>query len=74
MVYNQDVMGIRDRDYMKRPSDDDGSRGSSPESNAEDFLSKFFQKHPRFFLYVAIGFGALIILSLVIIHFSGVNH
>jgi len=72
-VYDESGMGIRDRDYMKRPSDDEASRGSSAESKAEDFLSKFVQKHPRFFLYVAIGFAVLIVISLVVVHFSGAN-
>lgn len=72
-------MGIRDRDCMKRPSDDDGSwRGerskSTPaqnlsESKAEELARKFFQKHPRFFVF-CISLGILIIIVLVVAHNS----
>ena len=64
-------MGIQDRDYMKRPSDDDDERGSSTESGAEEFFSRFLRRNPRFFLYVAIAIGALIIIGLVIAKSSG---
>jgi uncharacterized MAPEG superfamily protein len=63
-------MGIRDRDYMKRPSDDDGPRGSSyssssTDSRAEEIARRFFEKYPRFFLYLGIGIGILIVAAVV---------
>jgi Mn2+/Fe2+ NRAMP family transporter len=59
---------------MKRPSDDDGAVGSSPESKAEDIARRFFQKYPRFFLYFGIGLAILIAIALVIARFSGTGH
>jgi hypothetical protein len=67
-------MGILDRDYMKRPSDDDGQSDSSSESKAEEFVSRFLQKHPRFFLYVGIGLGALLIIAFIVAMFSETSH
>lgn len=63
-------MGIRDRDYMKRPSDDDGERSSSSDSRAEEFVSRFLRRHPRFLVYVSIGICALIVIALVVAKFS----
>jgi hypothetical protein len=68
-------MGIRDRDYMKRPSDeDDGEGRSSSESKAEEFISRFLQRHPRFFLYVGIGLGVLLVIGVIVAKFSGAGH
>jgi hypothetical protein len=64
-------MGIRSRDYMKRPSDDDGERPSTPEGKLEDFLSGFLQRHPRFFVYLGIALVVLIIVGLLLAKFSG---
>jgi hypothetical protein len=65
------IMSIRDRDYMKRPSDDDGPGGPSSDSKAEDIARRFFQKYPRFFLYFGLGLGILIVIALLIARFSG---
>lgn len=56
-------MGIQDRDYMKRRREDDGARYDS--SATENALRRFLQKYPRFFLYLAIGAGILIILAAI---------
>ena len=58
---------------MKRPSDDDGEGSSSPDSKAEELLSRFLQKHPRLFLYVGIGLGVLIVIALVVAKFSSAS-
>lgn len=67
-------MGIQDRDYMRRRPDDAGGRGggdgSSAESRAEEFFARFLRRHPRFFLYVGLGLGALVILGLILSRFS----
>jgi len=63
-------MGIRDRDYMKRPSDDDDSREPAPRSKVEAFLVGFFQRHPRFFLYAGISLVVLIVTAFIVVHFS----
>jgi hypothetical protein len=64
-------MGIRDREYMKKPSDDDGRQSSSTDSKLEEFLSGFLARHPRFFLYVSIGLVVLVIAALIIAKVSG---
>ena len=66
-------MGLQDRDYMRRGSGDGDERRSSPDSKAEASLAHFLQKHPRFFLYVAVGLGALILLGLLVARLSGTN-
>jgi uncharacterized membrane protein SpoIIM required for sporulation len=59
-------MGIRDRDYMKRRSDDD-SDGSSQESKAEELAQRFLNNLPRLLLYCGIGFAILILIALVVL-------
>jgi hypothetical protein len=63
-------MGIRSRDYMKRPSDDGGHRPSSRDDKLEVFLSGFLQQHPRFFIDPGIGIVLLIIIGLFVANFS----
>jgi hypothetical protein len=68
-------MGIQDRDYMKRPSDDDDDRrASSPDSRLEAFLSGFLQRHPRFFLYVGIGLAVLVAVAIVVASLTTRSH
>jgi hypothetical protein len=67
-------MGIQDRDYMKRRPDDDGDRRSSSGSGAEDFLSGFLEKHPRFLLYLGIGIGVLVLITVTIVIASKPGH
>ena len=64
-------MGIQDRDYMRRPPDDDDERSSSADSRAEAFFSRFFEKHPRFFLYLLVGLGVLLLMALLVAKLSG---
>ena len=66
-------MGIRDRDYMKRPSDD-GQNGSSSDSKAEELARKFLKKYPRFLLYLGIIIGVLIVTAFLVFKFSGAGH
>jgi len=63
-------MGIRSRDYMRRPSDDDGERPSPPDNKLEAFLSGFLQRHPRFFVYLGIALVALVVIALLVAKFS----
>jgi hypothetical protein len=63
-------MGIDDRDYMKRPCDDDG-RGSSPESKLEVFFSDFLRKHPRLLLGIVAILAGVIVIAVVLIKISG---
>lgn len=64
-------MGIRDRDYMKRPRAEDGTPRPSSNDTIEDVLGGFLQRHPRFFLYLGLGLGALILIGLVAATLSG---
>lgn len=66
-------MGIRSRDYMKRPSDDDGDQASTPltpDAKLEAFLGNFLKRNPRFFLYLTVALVALIIIALFIAKFA----
>jgi hypothetical protein len=65
-------MGIRDRDYMKRASEDDGQGGSS-DSRAEELAQQFLKKFPRFFIWLGIGVAILIVVGLIALKFSGAN-
>ena len=56
---------------MKRPSDDDDQHGSSSDSKAEEFVSRFLQKHPQLLLYVGIGIGVLAVIALIVAKFPG---
>jgi hypothetical protein len=62
-------MGVQDRDYMKRSSAGAGEGNSS--ADAEEFVAGFLQKHPRFFVYLGIGIGALILISAAVVLLSG---
>lgn len=66
-------MGIRGRDYMKRPSDDDSERASMPDAKLEEFFSTFFQKHPRFALYFGIAVATLVLAAIVLAKFFGTS-
>lgn len=57
-------MGILNRDYMKRPQDDDDRGSASSESKAEEFLSRFLRRHPRFLLCVGIGIAVLVVIAI----------
>lgn len=59
-------MGILNRDYMKRPPDDDDQRASSSDSKAEEFITRFLQRHPRFFVYVGVGLAVLVIAAILV--------
>ena len=64
-------MGVRDRDYMKRPSDDDEERSSSPESRAEEFAQRVLARSRKLFIIGGIVLAIVIIIALVMSKFSG---
>lgn len=66
-------MGIRDRDYMKRRSDDD-DEGLSMESKAEDIAQRFVNKLPQLLLYGGIGLVILILIALAVLKISRTIH
>lgn len=65
-------MGVRDRDYMKRPSDDDGKK--DPSSKAEELAQKFLDNFPKFLMYGGIGLVVLIVIVLIIVKFTSAKH
>jgi type II secretory pathway component PulM len=65
-------MSIKDRDYMKRPSDDDDERSSSPESTrAEEFAQRVLARSRKLLLIGGIVLGIVIIFALVMSKLSG---
>jgi hypothetical protein len=66
-------MGIHDRDYMKRPSDDDSQRASSPDAKLEAFLSGFLSRHPRFFLVAGLALAVLVVVAIFATKLAGKN-
>jgi len=67
-------MGIEDRDYMKRSSDEADRFASSPDDKLEAFFSGFLERHPRFFVHLGIAFVVLIVVALVAAKLSGKGH
>ena len=67
-------MGIRNRDYMKRPSDGDDERGSSLESRAEEFAQRVLARSRKLLIIGGIILGIVIIIALVMAKFSGSGH
>jgi hypothetical protein len=56
---------------MKSRPDRDDSRGSSPDSRAEQFFANFLRRHPRFFAYVGIALLVLVVLAIVAVKVIG---
>ena len=67
-------MGIRDRDYMKRPSGDDGEDGSSSESRAEEFAQRVLARSRKLILIGGIVLVILIVVALLVSKFSSSSH
>ena len=65
-------MGIWNRDYMKRPpdEDDDSRGGSESDSKLEAFFARFLKRNPKFFTYAGIALGLLVIIALIVAAFS----
>jgi len=67
-------MGIRDRDYMKRPLGDEGRDGTPSDSKAEEFARRLFQNRRRLISYALIGLAILTIIAVIIAKLSPTNH
>ncbi len=67
-------MGIEDRDYMKRSSDEGEPLASSPDDKLEAFFSGFLERHPRFFVRLGIAFAILFIVALAAAKLVGKSH
>ena len=59
-------MGIHDRDYMKRSSEDEQS-DSSPDEKMEALLGGFLAQYPRLPWVIGIILAALVTLGLVLV-------
>lgn len=57
-------MGFQDRDYMRSRGD---HRPSS--ESVEQSLSHFLERHPRFFTYVGVLVGALVVVAVAMLTF-----
>lgn len=60
------IMGIQDRDYMKRPSGDGAGHGASADTRLEQFFSDFLRRHRRLVKVLGVAFAVLIIASILV--------
>jgi hypothetical protein len=67
-------MGLQDRDYMKRPADDDAQRAPSLDGKLEEFFSGFLNRHPRFLLLAGVALAFLVVLAIVVAKFTEKRH
>lgn len=76
-------MGIRDRDYMKRPSDDDGQHRGRHKYGADDFpeystaeqiAQMVLTKYRKVLLLGGILLGVLIVGGLIYARFFEASH
>jgi hypothetical protein len=63
-------MGIRDRDYMKRPSGDDGDDARPSGSKLDAFFSEFLSRHPRLLLVLLLVLAAAILVAVIMAKIS----
>jgi len=63
-------MGIRDRDYMKRPSDAGDRHSPDSDSKLEQFFADFLARHPRLPWVISIVLAILIAAALLAAKFS----
>jgi len=59
---------------MKRPSDGDDERSSSPESRAEEMAERILARSRKLILIGGIALAILIIIALIISKFSSGGH
>jgi len=64
-------MGLLDRDYMKRPPEEDARPASTPDARLEALLSGFLNRHPRFFLLAGVLLATLILVAILIARLAG---
>jgi hypothetical protein len=67
------IMGIYDRDYMKKRPDEDASRSSYSENyggdRAETAVADFILRHKRLIRIVLIGFCLIAVVILILFEF-----
>ena len=59
-------MGLDDRDYMRRASNDEAQGGVSPDEKLEAFFSGFLSRHPRFLIVAGVVVAVVIVLAMLI--------
>ena len=64
-------MAIKDRHYMKRPSDGDDDHRSSPESRAEEFAQRVLARSRKLLLIGGIVLAIVVLIALAMAKFSG---
>ena len=65
-------MGLDDRDYMRRPSNDEGPGvSSSADEKLEAFFSGFLSRHPRFLVVAGVVVAVAILLAILIAKMGG---
>ena len=67
-------MAIRDRDYMKRPSDGGDGDGSSAESSAEEMAQRMLARSRKLLLIGGIVLAIVIVIALIASRLSGDGH
>jgi hypothetical protein len=55
---------------MRRPADGDSGEGHPADSGAEAWLAGFLRRNPRFFVWVGVGIGLLVGITLLVAMFS----
>ncbi len=64
-------MGIRDRDYMKRPPDHDDESGSSTGSKLDAFFDGVLRRHQRLLLGILLALAIAILAAAIVAKISG---
>jgi len=60
-------MGLDDRDYMRRASNEEApGRSSSPDEKLEAFFSGLLSRHPRFLVVAGVVVAVAVLLAIVI--------
>ena len=64
-------MGLDDRDYMRRASNEEAQGASSSDEKLEAFFNGFLSRHPRFLMVAGVAVAVVILLAIVIAMMGG---
>jgi hypothetical protein len=64
-------MSLHDRDYMKRPSEDDPGRAGPADEKLEAFFSGFLSRHPRLPLAIGVTLVLALVIAILAAKFAG---
>jgi hypothetical protein len=65
------IMGIYDRDYMRRQPEGDEDRAPRRGDQMDAYFSRFLARNPRFFTRAGIALAALFVIGLIALKFLG---